>query len=93
MEENSNVFPLLLIHYRNGNDFFLGTGLSATITQFWIKHKNKLLHDYALVGYILSPNPTIMEHTIDNKTLNHDEAAERLITKLLLDPGLVGTES
>ena len=43
-----------------------------------------------LVGYMLSPNPTIMEHAINNKTLAHDEAAERLITKLLLDPSLVG---
>jgi hypothetical protein len=30
-----------------------------------------------------------MEHAIDNKTLAHDEAAERLITKLLLEPSLV----
>jgi hypothetical protein len=33
-----------------------------------------------------------MEHAIENKTLAHDEAAERLITKLLLDPSLVGNE-
>ena len=32
-----------------------------------------------------------MEHVIDKKTLAHDEAAERLITKLLLDPSLVGS--
>jgi hypothetical protein len=31
-----------------------------------------------------------MEHVVDNKTLAHDEAAERLITKFLLDPSLVG---
>ena len=31
-----------------------------------------------------------MEDAITNKSLEHNEAAEWLITKLLLDPGLVG---
>jgi hypothetical protein len=31
-----------------------------------------------------------MEHAINNKTLVHDEAAEKLITKLLLNISLVG---
>ena len=73
--------PLFLIDYRTIN---LGIGLAATVMGFWQKRKNKLVHDYSLVGYILSPNPTIMAHAIDNKTLEHDAAAERLITKLLL---------
>ena len=60
--------------------------------QFWNKHKSKLLHDYSLIGYILSPNPIIMEDAITNKSLEHNEAAEQLITKLLLDPGLVGND-
>jgi hypothetical protein len=33
-----------------------------------------------------------MEHAVENKTLTHDEAAERLIMKLLLDPSLVGNK-
>jgi len=60
--------------------------------RFWLKRKPKLVHDYSLVGYILAPNPTIMAHAVLNKTINHDEAAERLITKLILNPTLVGTE-
>ena len=59
---------------------------------FWEKRRPKLIHDYSLVGYILSPNPTIMENAITNKLEVHDEAAERLITKLILDPTLVGNE-
>jgi hypothetical protein len=59
---------------------------------FWEKRRPKLIHDYSLVGYILSPNPTIMENAITNKLEVHDEAAERLITKLILDPALVGNE-
>ena len=59
---------------------------------FWEKRRPKLIHDYSLVGYILSPNPTIMENAITNKLEIHGEAAERLITKLILDPALVGNE-
>ena len=60
--------------------------------RFWVKRRPKLIHDYSLVGYILSPNPRIMEDAITNKLEIHNDAAERLITKLLLDPALVGNE-
>ncbi len=33
-----------------------------------------------------------MAHDIGNKTIKHDQAAEGLITKLILDSTLVGTE-
>ena len=33
-----------------------------------------------------------MTHVIDNKTIEHDQAAERLITKLILDSTLVSTK-
>jgi len=33
-----------------------------------------------------------MTHSIEHKTIKHDEAAERLITKLILNPSLVGTK-
>ena len=33
-----------------------------------------------------------MAYAIDNKTINHDQAAERLLTKLILNPTLVGTK-
>jgi len=60
--------------------------------RFWLKPRPKLIHNYSLVGDILSPNLTIMAHAIDNKTIKHDQAAEQLITKLILNPTLVGTE-
>ena len=65
-------------------------GMATTVMDFWQKRRSRLVHDYSLVGYILSPNPTIMAHAVDNKTYEHDEAAERLITKLVVDPTLVG---
>ena len=84
--------PLFLIDYRTSNKSELGAGLAATVMESWQKCKSKLVHDYSLVGYILSPNPAIMAHAIDNKTLEHDGAAEQLITKLLLDPACIGNE-
>ena len=68
----------------------IGDRALNTIMQFWKKRRSKLIHDFFLVGYILSPNPTIMEHAIENKTLAHDEAAERHITKLLLEKRVWG---
>jgi hypothetical protein len=66
--------------------------MTDVIMRFWLKRRQKLIHDYSLVGYLLSPNSTIMAHSVEHKTIEHDEAAERLITKLILDPSLVGTE-
>ena len=66
--------------------------MTDVVMRFWLKRRPKLLHDYSLVGYILSPNSTIMSHAIDNKSIKHDQAAERLITKLILNPTLVGSE-
>jgi hypothetical protein len=31
--------------------------MTPQIMTFWFKHGTKLIHDYSLVGYILSPNP------------------------------------
>ena len=81
-----------LIEYRPPDEQWTGNSLTDAVMRFWLKRKPKLVHDYSLVGYILAPNPTIMAHAVLNKTINHDEAAERLITKLILNPTLVGTE-
>ena len=64
--------------------------LRDTIMRFWINRRRKLVHNYSLVGYMLSPNPTIMADAARNKTQAHHDASEALITKLILDPSLVG---
>ena len=45
-----------------------------------------------VIQRILSPNSSIMVHAIDNKTIEYDQEAKHLITKLILNPALVGTE-
>jgi hypothetical protein len=69
-----------------------GHSLAHQVMRFWLKRRDKLIHDYSLVGYILCPYPTIMAHAVINKSTIHDEAVERLITKLILDANLVGEE-
>ncbi len=51
-----------------------------------------MIHDYSFVGFILSPNPITMAHAIKNKSLLHDNAAKRLITKLIIDRTKVGND-
>jgi hypothetical protein len=64
--------------------------LTDVVMRLWIKRRPKLIHNYSLVGYLLSPNSTIMAHAVEHKTINHDQTAERLFTKLILNPNLVG---
>jgi len=66
--------------------------MTDVIMRFWLKRREKLIHDYSLVGYLLSPNSAIMAHSIEHKSIAHDQATERLITKLILNPSLVGNE-
>ena len=86
------MWLLLSLSYRIETNKATGRGMKSTIFQFWKKHRAKLIHDYSLVGYMLSPNPTIMEHAVNNKIQIHDDDAERLITKLLLNPAFVGND-
>ena len=38
-----------------------------------MKRKKRILHDYFLAAYLLSPNPTIMAH--EKKNMNADHKA------------------
>jgi len=71
---------------------YRGDGLKDTIMRLWIKRRLNLVTDYSLVGYMLSPNPTIMKHCAVNKSSLHADAADHLIEKLILDPVLVGSK-
>ena len=52
-----------------------------------------MCHEYALVGFILSPNPTITDKAKKYGTgIKFHNAFMCLITKLFLGKALVGTE-
>ena len=64
--------------------------MKDTIIGYWIKRRERLVHDYSLVGCMLSPNSIIMDNCAEHKCVIHDHAAKRLVEKLILDPLLVG---
>ena len=83
---------LYLFRFNIDSSLYEGNDLRDQVMRMWIKRRHLLIHDYSLVGYLLSPNPTIMAHAIANREYAHEAAAERLIVKLILNPTLVGSE-
>ncbi len=70
--------------------------VSDEIMTFWFKCQPKLIHDYSLVGYILSPHPRIMNdarvrmlespiYSDAIKSLIGKRVAETLISKTFVD--------
>ena len=60
--------------------------------RLWVKRAEAMNHNYALVGYLCAPNPTIMKEAMANRSYKHNEAAKAIISKLLLPPDLVGPD-
>jgi hypothetical protein len=60
--------------------------MTHQIMTFWFKCRTKLIHDYSLVGYILSPNPQIMNNASERMLHSpiYSHAVESLIEKLLI---------
>ncbi len=73
-------------------DCYKGQSLTNKIMRMWIHRREKVVHDYSLVGNMLSPIPAIMEHCAANRTASLSNASEHLIEKLILDPGLIGSQ-
>jgi hypothetical protein len=67
--------------------------MTHQIMTFWFKSQPKLIHDYSLVGYILSPHPQIMndarERMLDSPI--YSDAIKCLIGKLLVPKNLTST--
>ena len=55
-----------------------GDSMTDKVMTIWLKRKENLCHDYSLVGFLLSPNPTIMEAT-EKYNADHKAAVARLI--------------
>jgi len=72
---------------------FAGDQMDHVAMRFWIKRRDKLIHDYSLTGYLLLPNPTIMAHAYENRSTMHNDAVVRLIDKLIVIPIFVGEET
>jgi hypothetical protein len=68
--------------------------MTHQIMTFWFKCQPKLIHDYSLVGYILLPNPQIMNKAIERMLHSpiYSDTVERLIGKLLKSENVTSTE-
>ncbi len=68
--------------------------MTHQIMTFWFKCWPKLIHDYSLVGYILSPNPRIMNNERERMLCSpiYSHAIKHLIGKLLVPEHLTSTE-
>ena len=66
--------------------------MSSAIMRFWLKRRDKLIHNYSLVGYLLSPDPTIMANVNKNRSEIHQKAVVSLLKRLILSPLLVGVD-
>ncbi len=68
--------------------------MTHQIMIFWFKHQPKLIHDYSLVGCILSPNPQIMNNArkrmVDSPI--YSDAIKYLIGQLLVPENLTSTQ-
>jgi hypothetical protein len=64
--------------------------MEDAVMRYWIKRREKLIHPYSLVGYLLSPSKIIMAHAATNRSEIHNKAVVTLIKRLLIDPFLVG---
>jgi hypothetical protein len=55
--------------------------MTHQIMTFWFKRQPKLIHDYSLVGYILSPHPQIMNDARERMLGSpiYSDAVKRLI--------------
>jgi len=69
---------------------FKGSTMDDQVMTFWIKRRDKLIHPYSLVGYLLSPNKVIMAHAGANRSDLHNKAVITLIKRLIVNPLLVG---
>jgi hypothetical protein len=63
---DDDVFPSGLDYEHYDSELsWPGNNLTDTVMRMWMKRHGKLVHSYAFVGYMLSPNPIIMRHNQD----------------------------
>ncbi len=70
----------------------VGHTLTGRIMLAWKASRADLLHDFACVAFLFSPNPTVQEYVVKNHVQADNDAAERLIAKWLIPESTLGTE-
>jgi hypothetical protein len=57
--------------------------LGQKVKELWLKRREKLVTDFAIAGWLLSPIPEIYKDSDDNMTGDHRNAVDRLLKKLM----------
>ena len=56
--------------------------LGAKVLEAWKKRRNKLINDFSITGWLLSPIPEVYIDSSANMTGEHRDAVERLLKKM-----------
>lgn len=57
--------------------------LGQRVTDLWWKRRDKLVTDFAIAGWLLSPIPEVYNDSKHNMTGEHRDAVERLLNKMM----------
>ena len=60
--------------------------------KIWVKVRERLCQEYSFVGFLLSPNLTIMKEESEQKTDDNEEYVAIIINNMLLNLYLVDRE-
>ena len=57
--------------------------LGQSVVDIWMKRREKLVSDFAIAGWLLSPIPEIYKDSADNMTGKYRDAVDRLLKKMM----------
>ena len=63
-------------------DSLTASTLGHKVMEIWNKRRNKLINDFTIAGWLLSPVPEVYEDSIANTKGEHRDAVERLLKKM-----------
>ena len=57
--------------------------LGQKVVEIWLKRRDRLVTDFAIAGWLLSPIPEVYRDSSSNQTGEHREAVDRLLKKMM----------
>jgi hypothetical protein len=57
--------------------------LGEKVVEIWLKRRDRLVTDFAIAGWLLSPIPEVYRDSSSNQTGEHRDAVDRLLKKMM----------
>jgi hypothetical protein len=57
--------------------------LGQKVSEIWLKRRDRLVSDFAIAGWLLSPIPEVYRDSSSNQTGEHRDALDRLLRKMM----------